>query len=102
MTTNNHGKSTLLESLSHELVIGIKALNEYFEQAGHRHPSFELGAPTTVVPEEAPQDVHITRESVMDQALQIFQLLAGPSEYLANLQTGVYHPFLSFSYTHIS
>ena len=78
-----------MEELTRDLARSVQALGDYLHASGQAQPSFDRATPPSVLPSDAPKDAHIAREGIMDCALKIFQLAAGPSEYLANLQTGV-------------
>ncbi|CAI7642017.1 unnamed protein product [Penicillium viridicatum] len=82
--------SSTMEDLCQTLEKDVKILTEYLQSTGHPLPSFDRQTPTVVMPENASSDAHSARERILDHCLRLFQLVAGPSEYLANLQTG-YH-----------
>lgn len=78
-----------MEDLCQTLEKDVKFLTEYLQSTGYPLPSFDRQTPTVVLPENASSDAHSARERILDHCLRLFQLVAGPSEYLANLQTGV-------------
>lgn len=82
---------SLLEGLGQDLNQHIHTLCEYLRSTGLPPPTFDRNTPHIVVPEAAPQDVHVARELLMDYALQIFHLASGPSEYLGNVITGAHY-----------
>ena len=78
-----------METLSNDIEAERRILDGYCRKSGYPTPSFERTTPTFALPHDAPAEVHVARERIMSYALNLFQLAAGPSEYLANLQTGV-------------
>ncbi|KAM3429292.1 hypothetical protein NHJ13734_008232 [Beauveria thailandica] len=78
------------ESLAQTLAKDVASLSNYLDSAGHPPPSSDVHTPAVVLPNDAPLYAHEARERILDHCLWLFQLVAGPSEYLANLQTG-YH-----------
>lgn len=78
-----------MESLTQALTEDVRYLTGYLDDKGYPRPSFERDTPTTVLGNDASQDAQSARERVMSHALQLYHLAAGPSEYLATLQTGV-------------
>lgn len=81
--------SSSLDVLSKSLASNVSVLTTYLSSISYPAPSFDQSGPSVVLPAQAPQHVKVARQHLMDQALQIFQLAAGPSEFLANLQPGV-------------
>ncbi|KAB8262555.1 S-adenosyl-L-methionine-dependent methyltransferase [Aspergillus pseudonomiae] len=79
-----------MEELSRSLVNDVEVLNNHLVSTGHPQPSFDRQTPTVVLHAGASPDAHAARERILDNALRLFQLAAGPSAYLLNLQTG-YH-----------
>ncbi|KAB8236672.1 hypothetical protein ETB97_008923 [Aspergillus alliaceus] len=79
-----------MEELTQSLVEDVKALNDHLRSTGHPTPSSDRYTPAVVLPVDASPDAHSARERILDHALRLFRLAAGPSEYLLNLQTG-YH-----------
>ncbi|KAJ5948878.1 hypothetical protein N7454_002185 [Penicillium verhagenii] len=77
-----------MQNLAQTMEKDIQSLTGYLESIGHPPPSNDRRAPTVVLPDNAPSDAHAARERILDHCLRLFQLVAGPSEYLANLQTG--------------
>lgn len=78
-----------MEQLAQSLVKDITRVTDYLESTGYPAPSFDRDTPTVVLPDDASEETQAARERILDYSLRIFQLAAGPSEYLANLQTGV-------------
>lgn len=81
--------SFLMEKLAKQLNDDVCLLNSHLETAGHPHPSFDSRAPRTTLPGGTPEHIQLSRERIMNNALQLFQLAAGPSEFLPNLSTSV-------------
>ncbi|RAQ45531.1 O-methyltransferase [Aspergillus flavus] len=77
-----------MEELTRSLVNDVEVLNNHLVSTGHPLPSFDRHTPTVVLPNDASPDAHAARERILDNALRLFQLAAGPSAYLLNLQTG--------------
>ncbi|KAM5343387.1 hypothetical protein ACJ41O_011924 [Fusarium nematophilum] len=90
MAIPEYTDASTMGDLTKKLAGQVHALDKYLRLSGHELPSFDRDTPSVVVPNDAPESVHFAREHIMNYALQIFQLAAGPSDYLANLQTG-YH-----------
>ncbi|KAJ5618274.1 hypothetical protein N7528_006917 [Penicillium herquei] len=80
--------TSAMEQLSQSLARDVGSLTEYLDSIGSPAPSLDRNTPTVVLPNNATEEAHATRERILDGALKIFQLAAGPSEYLANLQMG--------------
>ncbi len=81
--------SSPLEALVRSLNEQAKAFAEYLRGSGLPEPSFERNAPIVNLSPHAPKEVRMAREKLLDNALQIFQLIAGPGEYLPHLIEGV-------------
>jgi 6-hydroxytryprostatin B O-methyltransferase len=88
-TNSSAAASSPLETLVQDLNMQAKTFAEYLHANGLPEPSFERDAPILNLSPEAPAEIQIAREKLMDAALQIFQLVAGPGEYLQNVITGV-------------
>ena len=84
-----YASHSTMEELSRSLVNDVEVLNNHLVSTGHPQPSFDRQTPTVVLPAGASPDAHAARERILDNALRLFQLAAGPSAYLLNLQTGV-------------
>ncbi|EFX00259.1 O-methyltransferase [Grosmannia clavigera kw1407] len=79
--------SSPLELLVGDLSRQAKTLADYFQSNGLPEPSFQRDAPIDVLSPEAPKEIQAVRDQLMDHALQLFQLVAGPRECLENVQT---------------
>ena len=96
---NDLGEDTLAErstlhDLTVDLVTQVRTFTKYLDAIGQTRPSHNKNTPTTVLPPRAPEAAHEARGGVMDLALRIYRLAAGPSEYLADLQTQVSYVFV--------
>jgi 6-hydroxytryprostatin B O-methyltransferase len=78
-----------MDALTDQLADDFGLFNGYLDAAGHPRPSFDRDAPPNSLPDDAPEHVQQARERIMANALQLFSLAAGPSEFLNNLSTGV-------------
>nr|WNS47941.1 FunK [Talaromyces coalescens] len=74
-----------LEESAQALMEEVQTLMDYYRTSEYPAPSFATDSPALAVPEKAPRDVKIARDSAMNSALKIFDLLAGPSQFLSNL-----------------
>lgn len=81
--------SSPLELLVRDLNKQSKTFTDYLRANGLPEPSFERDAPIINLPPHVPEDIQVAKETLLDHALQIFQLVAGPGEYLQNVITGV-------------
>lgn len=81
--------SSPLELLIQDLNTQTKTFTDYLGANGLPAPSFERDAPVFNLSPQAPEEVQIAREKLLENALQIFQLVAGPGDYLANSIVGV-------------
>lgn len=89
MSTADHIPSSPLELLVGDLGRQTKTLTDYLRSNGLPEPSFQRDASIVVLSADAPEEIQAAREQLMDHALQIFQLVAGPSEYVDNVQINV-------------
>lgn len=78
-----------LESLSWTITKTASIVSQHLAANHLPQPSLDADGPSTVVPNDAPENVQRARQNLMAAALEIFQLAAGPSEFLPNLATGV-------------
>jgi hypothetical protein len=92
MNSHTPADATPIEKLTRSLTEDVRYLTGYLEGKGYSSPSFDRHTPTVVLGNDASQDAQFARERIMNHTLQLFQLVAGPSEYLATLQTGVRSP----------
>ncbi|KAI1039955.1 hypothetical protein LB505_006053 [Fusarium chuoi] len=87
---NGHAALSPLEVLVQDLNKNTTTLNGYLRANKLPEPSFERDAPIINLSPDAPEEAQVAKEKVLDSALQIFQLVSGPGEYLQNVITG-YH-----------
>lgn len=86
-------KTPLMLQLSESLAKDVASLTRYLDSVGHGQPSWERTIPINVLPPDAPTDIQIARESIMDTAMQLLQLAAGPAQYNNNIKNEVrVHP----------
>ncbi|KAL3471638.1 S-adenosyl-L-methionine-dependent methyltransferase [Aspergillus californicus] len=78
----------LMESLSLELHDAVKTLQKHLDQKGQPRPSLDKDTPAVVLTEDAPPEVQTAREDILNHALKLFRLAAGPSEYIFNMRAG--------------
>lgn len=77
------------EEVAQTLMQDVQILMNYYRTNKYPPPSFENGSPAHAVPENAPRHVKIARDAAMNSALKIFDLFAGPSQFLSNLTVSV-------------
>ncbi|KAF7546524.1 hypothetical protein G7Z17_g8369 [Cylindrodendrum hubeiense] len=80
--------SFLLEELAWKCTKNAIAVSQYLSAHELPQPSHEPDGPSSTLPKDAPPNVQRARQSLMDSALQLFQLAAGPSEFITNLAPG--------------
>lgn len=88
----HHVKASDLEHLVQDLSKQTTAFTEYLRANKLPEPSFERDGPIFNLSPQAPEEIQVARERLLDNALQIFQLVAGPGEYLQNVIIGVSFP----------
>jgi 6-hydroxytryprostatin B O-methyltransferase len=81
--------SSPLELLVLDLNEQTRVLSNYLRTNGLPEPSFKRDGPIAALPPQAPEEMRIAREKLLDDALQIFQLVSGPGEYLPNVIASV-------------
>lgn len=96
MGNNSHGSLNGIAASSSPLELLVVDLNEqtkifidYLRATGLPEPSFERDGPVITLPPQAPEELRIAKEKLLDDALQIFQLISGPGEYLPNVIASV-------------
>ncbi|KUI72390.1 6-hydroxytryprostatin B O-methyltransferase [Cytospora mali] len=77
-----------LEDLAWKCTKNAIAVSQYLSAHDLPQPSHEADGPSRTLPKDAPQIVQKARQSLMDSALQLFQLAAGPIEFIPNLAPG--------------
>lgn len=78
-----------LELLVQDLAKQTVRLTDYLRANKLPEPSFERDAPIINLSPQAPAEIQMAKEMLLDNALQIFQLVAGPGDYLDNVMTDV-------------
>nr|QKG86290.1 O-methyltransferase [Aspergillus sp. FM242] len=86
--SNGTTSESLLETLSTKIQDNAGSISSFLRCNGHSLPTFNVDAPSTTLPASAPTEIHAARQALMEAALQMFQLAAGPSEYLPHLAVG--------------
>ncbi|KAK4235625.1 sterigmatocystin 8-O-methyltransferase [Achaetomium macrosporum] len=78
-----------LETLSWKITKHAAVVSQYLAAHELPQPSAERDGPVTVVPDNAPAHVRQSLEQLAAASLEMTQLALGPSEYVANLATGL-------------
>ncbi|KAK8058410.1 hypothetical protein PG994_008858 [Apiospora phragmitis] len=81
----------ILLKLSNSLSKNAKTVSDHLIATKHPQPSFIKGAPVTTIPEDSPDAVKKALETLMEDAMGIFQLAAGPSHFLLHHMVNVSH-----------
>ncbi|KAL2849106.1 O-methyltransferase-domain-containing protein [Aspergillus pseudodeflectus] len=76
-----------MEDIVTKLLQDVRALHDYLDTSGLPHPSFDKNTPPVVLPNDAPLEVQNAREQIMDAALRLFRLAAGPSDHISQART---------------
>lgn len=77
-----------LEELAWKCTKNAIAVSQYLSAHNLPQPSHLPDGPSNTLPKDAPQSLQRARQNLMDSALQLFQLAAGPSEFIPNLAPG--------------
>ncbi|KAI1452578.1 sterigmatocystin 8-O-methyltransferase [Annulohypoxylon moriforme] len=77
-----------LEELAWQCTRNAVAVSQYLSAQNLPQPSHEADGPSSTLPKNAPPNIQRARQVLMDSALQLFQLAAGPSEFIPNLAPG--------------
>ncbi|KAI0405960.1 sterigmatocystin 8-O-methyltransferase [Xylaria palmicola] len=77
-----------LEELAWTCTKNAIAVSQYLAEHDHPQPSHEPDGPSSTLPKAAPRSIQQARQSLMSSALELFQLAAGPSEFIPNLAPG--------------
>lgn len=81
--------SFTLEDLAWKCTKNAIAVSQYLSANDLPQPSHEADGPSRTLPRGAPPTIQKARQSLMDAALQLFQLAAGPNEFVPNLAPGI-------------
>jgi 6-hydroxytryprostatin B O-methyltransferase len=82
-----------MDVISLKLLQAVRALHSCLDSAGLPNPSFDKNTPPAVLPNDAPLEVQNAREQIMDAALRLFRLAAGPSDHISHARTAVCFDF---------
>ncbi|KAJ5993665.1 O-methyltransferase [Penicillium sp. IBT 35674x] len=74
-----------LERLGTEIGIAAVQLSDHIRQQHYHPPSFDIDSPIQVLPSTASQEAHELRRKLKRDALALFRLASGPSEYTAHV-----------------
>lgn len=77
-----------LEDLAWKCTRNAVIVSQYLSSEKLPQPSHAAEGPSRTLPEDAPENAQRARQSLMDAALQLFQLAAGPKEFIPNLAPG--------------
>jgi 6-hydroxytryprostatin B O-methyltransferase len=86
------GGSSPLELLVLDLIKQTKALVDYLRDNQLPEPSFERNAPIISFPPQAPEEVQMAKEKLLDDAVRILQLVTGPGEHVQSVMASVSIP----------
>ncbi|KAB8801880.1 hypothetical protein FH972_026702 [Carpinus fangiana] len=84
-------KAHPLQALSGTISENASVVSQYLDANSLPQPSFEKDGPSTIIPNGAPRDIQDAQQSLIAASLELFQLAIGPSEFLPNLATGIFH-----------
>lgn len=77
-----------LENLAWECTRNAVVVSQYLSSEQLPQPSHEPDGPVRTLPKDAPYNIRKAQQKLMDATLQLFQLAAGPSEFIPNLAPG--------------
>jgi len=77
-----------LEELAWKCTKNAVAVSQYLSAHDLPQPSHQPNGPSRTLPKDAPPSIQQARQSLMNAALELFQLAAGPSEFIPNLAPG--------------
>jgi hypothetical protein len=80
-----------LQDFAAEVAAATKVITEYCSAHGHPQPSLYIDAAEklTVLPEDAPKEVRLARQRLIDATTRIQQVSREPSEHLPQLGVNV-------------
>ncbi|KAH9844670.1 Hydroxyindole O-methyltransferase [Teratosphaeria destructans] len=76
---------TPLSHFAESIGQNLSILDDYYHGACQAPPSFQACSAADVLPKDAPLEVKEARASAMDQSLEVFEVLSGPTKVLSNL-----------------
>ncbi|KAM0351778.1 hypothetical protein ACHAPU_002290 [Fusarium lateritium] len=85
------GANSQLEALSQDLNKQIKTFNDYLKSAGLPEPTLRRDTPVMNLPPDAPEEMQLAKEKLLEDALRIFNLVCGPGEYIQNVLIGCHY-----------
>ncbi|KAH7060545.1 S-adenosyl-L-methionine-dependent methyltransferase [Macrophomina phaseolina] len=74
-----------MESLAEGIAVDAHTISHALSELGHAQPSFQSHGPKSCLPPNPSPEVEFARARLMDASLKIFQLAAGPNQYLTHL-----------------
>ncbi|KAI8631119.1 sterigmatocystin 8-O-methyltransferase [Xylariaceae sp. FL1651] len=77
-----------LEKLAWNCTKNAIVVSQYLADNNQPQPSHESDGPVSTLPKGAPRTIQQARQCLMSSALELFQLAAGPSEFIPNLAPG--------------
>ncbi|KAI0517276.1 sterigmatocystin 8-O-methyltransferase [Xylaria bambusicola] len=77
-----------LEELALRCTKNAIIVSQYLAAHDQPQPSHESHGPRSTLPKAAPRNIQQARHGLMSSALELFQLAAGPSEFVPNLAPG--------------
>lgn len=81
--------TSILERMGTEIGITAAKLSDHMQQNHYQLPSFDVNTPIQVLPSTASQEAHELRRKLKRDALALFRLASGPSEYTAHVSMNV-------------
>lgn len=81
--------TSILERIGAEIAVTAAQLSDNIQQNHYQLPSFDVNTPIQVLPSTASQEAHELRRKLKRDALTLFRLASGPSEYTAHLSMNV-------------
>jgi hypothetical protein len=86
---NSEALTLALDQLSSQLCANAKKLSSYLQSEGQVRSSLEIDTPVNVLEPNAAGDAHHLRNKLKQDALKLFRLVSGPSEYVAHIALNV-------------
>ncbi|OGM43332.1 hypothetical protein ABOM_008734 [Aspergillus bombycis] len=77
-----------LERLSWQMTKNASIISQFLHAHELPQPSTAQDGPVEVLPASCPQSIRQARQNLIEDALKLFQLAIGPSEFLSHLSTG--------------
>jgi hypothetical protein len=83
------GTALPLEELSRTITKTAGIISHHLAANNLPQPSRDADGPAAILPSDTPESIQRARQALLAASLEIFQLAAGPSEFLPNLATSV-------------